>query len=395
MKRKLNDWLDGYMYYTDNSEPPDSFRLWTGLSVIAAALQRKCYLDFGMLTFYPNMYVLLVGPPASKKGTALAPGYDMLFDLGVKLSADATTREALIRRLREATSNEVLANNKLYFHSSMTIFSKEFTVFLGYKNQELIAALCDWYDCGKKWTYDTKGQGTDEVIGVWVNLIGATTPELLQMAMPSEVVGGGLASRIVFVVEEGRGKICPYTFLTKEQMEVKEYLVQDLSLIHSLSGQFRMTRNFMDKWIEWYTETETGPPVIKDPKFSAYLGRRPQHIMKLCMILCASRSQDMILEDHDLDRAIGILQSAEINMTKAFTGIGKSPISELLPRIMREIAVGGKVHMAHLMGKFYQDADKHLMSRALETLESMGFLKIVHTPGEGQYLVYNPDCKIE
>ncbi len=51
--RKLNDWIDGFMQYTENSEPPLLFRKWTAISCMAAALQRKVRIEWGTaLTFY-------------------------------------------------------------------------------------------------------------------------------------------------------------------------------------------------------------------------------------------------------------------------------------------------------------------------------------------------------
>ena len=62
MARKLNDWIDSYLEYTKNSEPPDLYKEWVAVSVVASILQRKCSLPWGDITFYPNMYIILVGP---------------------------------------------------------------------------------------------------------------------------------------------------------------------------------------------------------------------------------------------------------------------------------------------------------------------------------------------
>lgn len=58
--RHRTDWLTSFLEFTENSEPPPTYRLWTALSVIAACLRRKVKLDLGMLTFYPNFYIILV-----------------------------------------------------------------------------------------------------------------------------------------------------------------------------------------------------------------------------------------------------------------------------------------------------------------------------------------------
>ena len=107
------------------------YRQWVGISTIAAVLQRKCSMRWGTITFYPNMYVALVGPAGKcRKGTAMSPGAAMLKDLGVKLSAEAITREALIRELKETTNTVVdPLTGVIYMHSSLTIYSQELTVF--------------------------------------------------------------------------------------------------------------------------------------------------------------------------------------------------------------------------------------------------------------------------
>jgi len=174
MKRKVPDWIDGFLRCTENTEPSRAYRLWTAVASIASVLQRKCRLDWGTLTFYPNMYVVLVGPPAARKGTAMSLAKPLLDELQIKMAAEAITREALIRELKNSTDTLITEGGKMYFHSSLTIWSQELTVFLGYQNHQLMSDLTDWYDCRNQWIYRTKNSGTDEIIGslrylVWRN----------------------------------------------------------------------------------------------------------------------------------------------------------------------------------------------------------------------------------
>src|SRR4030066_746896 len=91
--RCLGDWISGFMQYTENSEPPTLFKKWTAISCIAAALQRKVRVEWGTaLTFYPNFYVVLVGPSATGKGTAMNPGLGILNEVpAVRMTAQATS----------------------------------------------------------------------------------------------------------------------------------------------------------------------------------------------------------------------------------------------------------------------------------------------------------------
>ncbi|KKL25422.1 hypothetical protein LCGC14_2405480, partial [marine sediment metagenome] len=71
MSRILSNWIDSYLEYTEESEPAETYRLWCAIVTISAVLQRKCVFHWGALTFYPNVFVVLVGPPAARKGTAM------------------------------------------------------------------------------------------------------------------------------------------------------------------------------------------------------------------------------------------------------------------------------------------------------------------------------------
>jgi len=388
MTRHLDDWLEGYAKFTSNSEPPELFHIWTALSVLAASLQRKCSLPWGTLTFYPNLYVVLIAPSGkARKGTAMGPGMDLLEDLGIKMAAESTTRESLIRELKNSNDTIVTPDGKTEFHASLTIYSQELTVFLGYQNRQLMSDLTDWYDCRKRWTYRTKNMGTDDIIGIWVNLIGATTPELIQSSMALDAIGGGLTSRMVFVFEHKKRKITPVPFLSKEEVELRELLLRDLERIHMIQGKFKVTDAFLNMWIDWYTAQENNPP-FDDDRFNGYFERRPTHVMKMSMILSASRSDELIIEKEDLERAINILTATEVKMPYTFSGVGRSDDADVVNRIMTEIGVQKTCTFAHLMGRFYRDVDKDRLNQILQSLESMKFASIGFKDGQ-QVIVCN------
>ncbi len=387
MARKLSNWLESYLKYTLNSEPPDLYRLWVGISVIASVLQRKVYLQWEKKTF-PNMYIVLVGPSGKcRKGTAMYPGQALLRGIGVNMSADSITREALIQDIKGAEETDInVKDNIINIHSSLTIFSKELTVFLGYNNAPLMSALTDWYDCDDRWIYRTKHMGTDEIINVWVNLIGATTPELIQTALPQDAIGGGLSSRIIFVYEEDKGKIVPAPFLTPFDKRLKKSLVEDLGKLQMMSGEFKITEEFMNYWIDWYTSQTKNPPIM-DSKFSGYLQRRPHHVLKLSMILSAAEDDSLLVDTKHMKEAIAILEQTEIKMPYTFSGMGQSDLSEVTDRIIRTLAIRGKISQSELLRIYYLDADKQTLSRIVDTLVSMDVVKI-HYLGNESMLEY-------
>jgi len=377
--RVLKDWLEGYLKYTENSEPPYTYRLWTGISVIAACMKRKCVLNWGTITLYPNMYIVLVGPSGKcRKGTAMNPGMKLLREMGIKIAAESITREALIRELKQSNDTQVdVTSGDMFLHASLTIFSQELTVFLGYNNQALMSDLTDWFDCRDSWTYRTKNMGTDEIIGVWVNLIGATTPELLQTTLPTDAIGGGLTSRMIFVFEQKKGKIVPNPFLTKEDLEVYQDLIHDLERICMMSGEFQVTEDFIERYIEWYIDYSTSDPPFEDYRFAGYLERRPTHLLKLCMIVSASHTSSRVINRVDFERALMILELTERKMPLTFAGVGKSNTADVMQRVIAVISAAGTIEFGELLRRFYQDIDKFVLEKMVDSLRTMGKVDVV------------------
>ena len=368
--RQLNDWIDAYLEYNDNTEPPESYKIWTAISCIAACLKRKCRLDWGTLTFFPNMYIILVGPSgACRKGTAMTPGFQLLTECNVKLAAEATTREALIRTLKKSTDNTLTTyDGKMEHHASLTIYSQELTVFLGYNNQQLMSDLTDWYDCRSRWHYSTKDEKlADDIVNVWVNLFGATTPALIQSTLPQDAIGGGLTSRMIFVFESQKGKTVAAPFLSKDQIDLYPKLAHDLERIHMMSGVFKFTAGFFNRYTSWYEHIDTNPP-FHDDRLDGYIQRRPNHLLKLCMIMNASRTEEMILTELDFERAINILTVTEQKMPLVFRGVGRNPLAMVVRRALTLIAVKQQLSYEELYNHLADDVDPMTYEKVLSAL---------------------------
>jgi hypothetical protein len=383
--RMLPDWIDSYMAYVDNTEPAEAFKLWTAIFCIVACLKRKCFLDWGTITFYPNMYVVLVGPSGCRKGTAMGPGFNMLTELNVRMAAEATTRESLIRELcRTGSETSVSEEGNLELHSSLSIFSQELSVFLGYNNMQLMSDLTDWYDCRARWRYSTKDKAlSDDIINVWVSLFGATTPSLIQTSLPHDAIGLGLTSRIIFVFEQKKGKSVPAPFLTEEAIALKPKLLHDLERILMLSGQFRYSSSFLANYIKWYQYQEKNPP-FQDERLAGYMERRPNHILKLCMIMSASRSSEMIIREVDLERALIILTETERKMPQVFSGLGKSQLAPIQHRVMHILALRDRMTYMELYNRVSNDVDTMGFDKILKSIEASGYARTVH---EGKVVV--------
>jgi hypothetical protein len=343
------------------------------------------------------MYIVLVGPSGSRKGTAMRPAFELLNMLGIRMSAEAITREALIQELHGSSNVDVADANIItdsggvgsQLDASLTIFSQELSVFLGQNNWQLISDLTDWFDCRDKWTYRTKNSGVNEIWGVWVNLFGATTPDFLQASLPQEAIGGGLTSRIVFVYGDKKSKLCPEPFITNAELVLREKLRHDLERINILTGEFAFTEQFRKKYREWYIAHSEKPPFADDDNLDGYNERRPLHLRKISMAISASRSDDMLLDVGDFDRALSILVETEKLMRFTFSGRGRAPLSVVLEKIVRLLTARGQLRASEILKLYYRDITHTDLEEMIRTLKGA---KICTAASDGSDLIltYTP-----
>jgi len=385
--RFVENWLDSYLEWTDQSEPSRLYRKWVGLICLSSALQRKVWLPWDK-DLFTNLFVILVGPSGARKGTAINPGRTLLERTpGVTLAADDPTMQYLMMELKECVSTDVdPATGLMEFHSSMTIISDELAVMTGYEQRELLISLTDWYDCKRVWTYGTRSHGKETIENLWVSLLGATTPEQITDIMPKSAIGGGLTSRIIFVYSPWKEK----TIVVPGRLDAKleNYLLYDLEQISLLKGPCQITKEFAEAYSDWYLEQDrlrgslAAPQrIFSDPMFERYLDRRQTHLLKLAILHQVARSDRLVLGVQAFNEAKETLEEVEEVMPQAFTMYGEGDKNEVMQRVMKTIAYKGEVSFADVLSLHYRDISKKQLVEILSTLHAMEFCKITDTAG--------------
>lgn len=386
-KRHLSDWITYYLKYSQNTEPPVQYHMWSAIMAISSCLQRKCWLDWGHDTIYPNFYTVLVGPPGGRKGTAMKIAKSMVRDIGIVIGSDSLgSIQTLYMELADSKAtyfNQELG--EMLEHKSLSVWSEEFQVFLSDNNPLLIMNITDLFDCPNTWKYSTRSRGTEDLSGCWLSIFGAITPSLLQSRLSQDAVGGGLLSRIVFVVGYGKAKRVPITFLSKEEKELKKLLLDDLQCIHQLQGPFRPTAEFIQKYAKWYVE-RGGHSGVDSHQFVGYNERRALHLRKLCMVISASQSNDMILRERHLDTALAVLEYTEKEMPNAFYGLGRSQHAGLTTDFIDFLKEHTEVTWTQIMQRFHLDGFPSDLSSILGTLELTGDVQKKIVNGKTTYV---------
>src|SRR5271166_6582293 len=68
--RKLGSWIESFIEQTENLEAPLIWRRWSAISMIAAALEQKVWMQTSSPIF-PNLYMMIIGHPGTGKTRTL------------------------------------------------------------------------------------------------------------------------------------------------------------------------------------------------------------------------------------------------------------------------------------------------------------------------------------
>ena len=386
MNRKLDNWLEAYMEYTKDTESAPLFHKWVGLSVLASVLRKKTWLNFGRLKMYPNMYIVLVAEPGiARKTQAISYGNRLLSEIsGIATSSDAITKEALIQELEQIAADEPMPDGTTFRHSSLNIISREFESFIGQKkeNTKMLVLLTDLFDCEElPWKYRTKASGSNIAPAVFLNLLGATTPESLASSLPSSAVGGGLTSRMIFVWASGRTKRVPIP--EDPPQELKEALIHDLSIISRIAGAYDFSPQCREEWINWYHSYDERSPsrICRDPAFNGWYSRKQMFIQKLALILTACRSNSRVLEWEAFEEAIDLLEEVELRMGKTFSAIGRSEITSDVDLVMSIVQQHKVISEKALLHMVWRDIDARKFDNVIDTaIRNGSVVRKYHSP---------------
>jgi len=308
-----DDFLSTYMDYTKKQESPAEFHLFTAMTLVGAALGRKCYINRGYYKLYPNFFTILVaGSARCRKSTAINIGVDLVKAVPtLKVVKGKTTPERFIQEIEPASANGASIN--------VLVHSSELSVFLSKQqySEPLIHLLTDLYDCPNEWTYKTKNKGENTLREVFLAIIAATTPDGISKGIPPSALEEGFASRVLFVYRADTDRRNAMPELTPAELDQREYLRIMLVQIGEMAGEFTLAPEAREWFVDWYNEMEA--PV--DRRMQGFFGRKHDHLLRFGMVLAASERGMVITKDH----LVGALTSVELIETtapQAFSEIG-------------------------------------------------------------------------
>jgi len=364
------DFFQEYFKYVGSTEAPMAYHRWTAISILGAILGRQAFLPFGHGTIYPNQYIMLMGSPGTRKGTAMNIGRKLLQGAGYsRFCPDKLSKEKFLMELKPYDAEEFLVDADLQNlvmdkPSEIYAFAEEFTDLVGQGGMEFMTMLTKLWDNMPRYEHP-KIHGRSVVVDKpTVNIFGGNTVQGLALAIPPEALGNGFLSRVIFVHAEPTGT--KITFPHPVDIDLRNDLVDHLREIkETFKGELCYEQNALTILDRIYKEAVE----VDDVRFKHYGTRRFIHLLKLCIILSASRLSMVITSDTIIE-ANTILVAAERKMPKALGEFGKGKYQEVSSSILDIL---GKATMPYTMNELWKKVGRDLakMTELAEVMKNL------------------------
>lgn len=335
------DFISAYLEYNAITEVPLSFHRWVALSMVGVILNRQVTFKLGHFDIQPNNYIMLIGSPGTRKSTAIKIGKKLLQLSGFDtFSAEKTTKEKFLLDLSgegREDPQDILDRN-LFGDSSddadlssfkeMYIAADEFNDFIGNGNMEFISLLGSLWDFNGLYSNRIKNGKSVVIPNPTINILGGNTPTGFALAFPPEILGQGFFSRLLLIYGEVTGKKIAFPPAPAE--EDTAVMVKWIARIRdNVRGPITIdadAQNLLDRiYCGWKS--------IEDMRFDSYSNRRFTHLLKVCILVTASRLSTVV-STGDVIYANTILTHAEHLMPKALGEFGSSKYSEVTHKIL-------------------------------------------------------------
>lgn len=413
--------LTNHLDYCRFQESFDDFHLWSILSVIGAATNRRIYFDQYYHKVYTNMYICLISNSAiSRKSSAMNMAMKLYESALVEDAYDIEGSQLVRGKITPADMIKALSESakKPDGLSNMFIQADELSVFLSddAKAAGIVEIMTTLYTCPGATVFRTKTQGRFLVKNAFMNILAATVPDYIVKSV-SGVRDEGFVGRFCFVYREGRQRAIPRTKQIIGDMTdltiLKDVIIEQLRALSHLSGEMTMTEKAGQTFDRWYGDnadyvdgemlSSTDTPDTPKPTntdilptsalASGFIGRKGDHVLKLAMLLTIAENPGIEtlqpITEGSILAAIQMANNAEKNLVKIFDSKPEDRTIEKLPLVEAAFEKKHRLSKTSLNSLFYRRMSKLSMDQIMTALESAHIIVYSQT-GKTSYWYWVP-----
>ena len=351
-RRHFKNFLDGYLEYTSDLEATKRINTFSGISGVGAMLERRVFCEMSYGPLFPNLFTYIVGPPGrTRKSSSTNMMVKLLEKLpDFKMMANKITAAAMLDEIEKAQKTVKGFDGQDYTHCSTMLYASELKNTFNMLGGTVAEQLTELYDSGPSFKKQTKHSGANYLYNVCLNILACTTVDWLLSHIGVDEVEGGLASRILFVVENGEPeKLVALPKVTAKMTKLKHMLLEDMAQIYSLRGECTFTASAAEAYTTWYNQ-HRNIDSHKVGAFIAFMARKDVHVIKLAMIHAVCLGNDLVITPSNIEWAIKQLNSIEPDIERAFI-VGRNALYRDSCEVFNFIEQQGKVDRAMLLNR--------------------------------------------
>lgn len=322
MSRRFPDFLKAFEAFSDDGFVPPQFNTWVGLSIIAAALERKVWLPMRDVFTFPNIFTVLISAPGDGKSTAVNRGVDLLRDMdmiekNLNILPNNLNTPTLFARMKDKKTSFTVQRGKEeiahHQHAGYFYLSEGSNGFDDEKSfGSFFSAVTNLYDCDSNYSTSRKVDGTTKLTNICFNLLVAVTFEHLNKIINDKNMLGGFASRLIYVVSKNK-EVIDQDFddlddaSKKERKEYRNALIEDLFSIHKMSGAITMDHECAKAWKEFRGAFERQRRTLSSEKLQSIMARTVTNLQKVSMLLSISESDEKVITLKHWNKALELV----------------------------------------------------------------------------------------
>ena len=355
------------------AEPPPNFNAWCAIGAISALLGKKCFIPQGHFTTFPNLYIVLVGPPATRKSTAMNVLKKMLRGVAkVPLAPESATRESLIDDMARARVEWNLLGKDISYWQA-TAFVTELEQFIGGKhiNDAMVKFLTAIWD-EPFFKERTRKGGEVTIHNPYFTMLACCTSSWINEKLQADVISDGFTRRTIFVNEQDLNCLNPWPEDGPREEELNGLMLKDALRIFNIAGKFHFTPEARAYYDALYMNQRK---MAEDhiPQLEHYFSSRHILLQKVVMCLSAAHRSDRIVDSSTLRLANDFLLETEKSLDRLFAGVGRNELAPIAARITDILAEQGSLTEMGIFSKLtYASASFNEFRELLDTLVACG-----------------------
>lgn len=384
-------WLDAYMEYVADTENPSSFNIWSGISALSSTLKRNVYIWYHSIKFFPNQYIILVGPPGLGKGSAIKPAAALAKEAGtVNYLSDRITAEKIIEKLADGFTHPVIQTAGGNIIGALAvkehtacILAKELPVFLG-SSDWMHTLLCSLWD-ENEFEHQTKNKGSRFIKDMCVSILGGCVPDYIRKLTKDTLaaVTGGFTARCIFVYATSKSQLISngWGAPNGNKSTLEHELIEDLKHISRVEGEVFLTDEAKTIWDTMYGNYGKAGDFESDA-LANFRSRVPSHVIKCALTLSISESDSLRITKEHITKAIDLIEDVCKNVDVTFRAVGESPLATAQDRVMRFIEERGQCSGREILKYNHRHITQEQLDVILKILESIEFCELSWNGGK-------------